>query len=243
LIVVPELLSGANDILLLCDHASNAVPPDIDLGIDPALLNKHIAIDIGAEPMTRALAELLAAPAIIATVSRLVIDLNREAESDGLIPAISDGHTIPGNMNAARTERIARFYRPYHAVIERQVSAQRPVLIVGIHSFTPALESNGEPRPWEIGILYNRDVRAAAIAIDLLNDAGIATGDNEPYSGRVLNATLNRHAEASDIPSFTVELRNDLIDTLQGVARWAQILTPILATTRNRLALEASSET
>lgn len=241
--MVPELLSGTSDILLLCDHASNTVPPDIDLGIDPSLLDKHIAIDIGAGPMTRALSALLAAPAIVATVSRLVIDLNREVESDGLLPVISDGYPIPGNRNAERNDRISRFYEPYHSTIEGQINAQRPAFVIGIHSFTPALESNGEPRPWEIGILYNRDARAAAIVIGLLHEAGIVTGDNEPYSGRVLNATLNRHAEASDIPSFTIELRNDLIDTPEGVARWAQILAPILLSTRNRLALEASSET
>ena len=34
-------------ILVVSDHASNHVPADIELGIDPALLDQHIAIDIG----------------------------------------------------------------------------------------------------------------------------------------------------------------------------------------------------
>jgi len=28
-------------VLVVSDHASNRVPPDIDLGIDPALLDRH----------------------------------------------------------------------------------------------------------------------------------------------------------------------------------------------------------
>ncbi|MFX7731992.1 N-formylglutamate amidohydrolase, partial [Acinetobacter baumannii] len=80
------------------------------------------------------------------------------------------------------------------------IKARRPCLIIAIHSFTPALETGSAPRPWEIGILYNRDTRAARLAIDALEAAGIITGDNEPYSGRHLNTTLNRHGEANGIP-------------------------------------------
>src|SRR3546814_3177944 len=76
----PTILDGDADILLLCDHASNVVPEGITLGIAPELLDLHIAIDLGAEPLTRALAERLDAPAILATVSRLVIDLPREPD-------------------------------------------------------------------------------------------------------------------------------------------------------------------
>src|SRR3546814_17983004 len=65
----PTILDGDADILLLCDHASNVVPEGITLGIAPALLDLHIAIDIGAEPLPRDLAERLDAPAILPTVS------------------------------------------------------------------------------------------------------------------------------------------------------------------------------
>ena len=37
--------------MLICDHASNDVPEGVDLGIPAALLDKHIAIDIGAAPV------------------------------------------------------------------------------------------------------------------------------------------------------------------------------------------------
>lgn len=231
--VVPGTGSG---ILLLCDHASNAVPADIDLGIDPALLDLHIAIDIGAAAVTRALAAKLDAPAILATVSRLVIDLHREPDHAGLIPASSDGHRIPGNEGVDRDQRIARFHAPYHRLVRDQVRRQRPGLILSIHSFTPQLEQDGTPRPWEAGILYNRDTRAARPAVEWFRAQGIVTGDNEPYSGRLLNATLNRHAEAQGIPSIAIEIRNDLIRDDAGIARWAARLHDLALFLRNTLA-------
>jgi predicted N-formylglutamate amidohydrolase len=209
---VAQVVDGAADILILCDHASSAVPSDIDLGIDPELLTKHIAVDIGAAAVSEAMAATLNAPAILATVSRLVIDLNREPDRLGLIPHSSDGHAIPGNDDADRAGRIARFHAPYHRLIAGTIRANRPKLIVSVHSFTPRLEQHdGADRPWEIGILYNRDARAARIGIELFRAAGVVTGDNEPYSGRVLNATMNRHAEGNGIPYLGIEIRNDLI--------------------------------
>lgn len=232
-----RLIDGAADLLILCDHASNAVPTDIDLGIDPALLGKHIAIDIGAAAVSERIAAALNAPAILATVSRLVIDLNREPDSPGLIPHTSDGHAIPGNAAADRAERIARFHAPYHAAIAAQIRTRRPRLLVSVHSFTPRLERHDGPdRPWEVGILYNRDARAARIGIELLNGMGIVTGDNEPYSGRLLNATMNRHAEANGIPYLGLEIRQDLIADDAGATRWAETCAHLVSAVRDHLA-------
>ncbi len=234
---VVERIEGSGDVLILCDHASNHVPADIDLGIGPALLDKHIAIDIGAAAVSRGLARLLDAPAMLATVSRLVIDLNREVDAPGLIPHASDGHAIPGNAGADRAARIARFHAPYHRAIVAQVRAQRPALIVSVHSFTPALESGVvAPRPWEVGILYNRDARAALPAVDWLTRQGHVTGDNEPYSGRLLNATMNRHAETTGTPYLGIEIRNDLISDDAGVTMWCEILRNLVTFVRNPLA-------
>lgn len=241
---VAQVIEGAADILILCDHASNRVPPEVDLGIDPALLAKHIAIDIGAAAVSEAMAVQLGAPAILATVSRLVIDLNREPDSAGLIPRVSDGHAISGNGSAARADRIARFHAPYHWLIAETIRTKRPKLLVSVHSFTPRLEQHdGNDRPWEIGILYNRDARAARIGIGLLEAAGVVTGDNEPYSGRILNATMNRHAEGNGIPYLGIEIRNDLISGPAGVAQWAQLLASIANDVRNRLAQTGSPAT
>lgn len=239
-----ELIEGkAQDLLLLCDHASNAVPDDIDLGIAPELLGLHIALDIGAAPLTRSLAARLDAPAILGTVSRLVLDLHREPEHPNLVPKHSDGYQIVGNVEIDREERLARFHIPYHRSIEERIAAQRPELILSIHSFTPCLEQGGTPRPWEIGILYNEDERAARPAIEWLRGQGLVTGDNEPYSGKLLNATLNRHGEGNDIPSIAIEVRNDLIRDDAGVRRWTDILEKLTAHLRNSLASEGPSAT
>lgn len=234
---VTEWIAGNDDgLLLLCDHASNAVPVDIELGVDPVLLDLHIAVDIGAGALTRSLAVRLDAPAILATVSRLVIDLHREPDHPGLVPLTSDGHVIHGNQGVDPAHRLERFHIPYHASIEDRIATSRPDLILAIHSFTPRLQVNGTDRPWEVGILYNGDDRAAAPAIALLRARGIVTGDNEPYSGKLLNATLNRHGEANDIPSIAIEVRNDLIRDDAGVARWANILAEVVTDLRNMLA-------
>jgi len=225
----------ASGLLLIADHASSHVPADIALGIPDALLGEHVAIDIGVDPLGRAICAALGAPGILGGVSRLVADLNREEDKATLIPLHSDGHAIPGNAaldDAARAERIDRFWRPYHRRIAGTIAADRPRMLISLHSFTPRLrEDPARQRPWQVGVLYNRDERAARIAIPLLEAAGIVTGDNLPYSGKLLNATMNAHGEANGIPYLGIEVRQDLIDTSEGVAIWAERLVPVIGAT------------
>ena len=220
---------GGAPILMVCDHASRHVPHDIDLRIDPALLSRHIALDIGVAEVATLLAGRLSCTAILAGVSRLVIDLNREEDAPALIPHVSDGHAIAGNNGADRQARLARFYHPYHDAVTEQLTAIGHPFLLSLHSFTPHLESDPEQqRPWEIGILYNEDDRAARIAIPMLREAGFVTGDQQPYSGRLLNATMNRHAEGGGHPYLGVEMRQDIADTPEGQLRFADALAPIV---------------
>jgi predicted N-formylglutamate amidohydrolase len=216
-------------ILIVSDHASNRVPDDIALGIDPALLDEHVAVDIGVAAVAGRMAEAGFA-AFLGNVSRLVCDFNREEDSPGLIPHSSDGHAIPGNLFdlAGREERIERFYRPYHAALAELLDAAPPALVVSLHSFTPSLRSRPEEqRPWQVGVLYNRDERAARLAIPSLEAEGLIVGDQQPYSGKLLNATMNRHAEARGLPYVGIEVRQDLIADPAGQAEWAVRLTRI----------------
>lgn len=240
--MTPHHIAGSrdSDLLIIVDHASNHVPADVDLGIAPELLDAHMAIDIGTWDLCHALAEWLSAPAVLATVSRLVVDLNREEDAHSIVPLHSDGHDVPGNMAldaTAKQARIDRFWRPYHAMVARHIADYAPKMLVSLHSFTPALRSDpAQARPWHIGVLYNEDDRAARHAIPLFEAAGAVTGDNLPYSGKVLNATMNHHGEAAGLPYLGIEVRQDLISDPAGVTRWAEIIAPVIAETRNRLA-------
>jgi predicted N-formylglutamate amidohydrolase len=217
-------------ILIVADHASNRVPDDIDLGIPSSLLTQHMAIDIGvagvAERMVRS-----GTAAFLADISRLVCDFNRDPEAAGLVPEVSDGHAIPGNLlsQVDRAGRIARYFRPYHAALADLLSATAPALILSLHSFTPRLASDPQQqRPWQVGVLYNRDDRAARLAIPLLEAEGLVVGDQQPYSGKILNATMNRHAEAHGRAYLGIEVRQDEIADDAGQALWATRLTRIV---------------
>ncbi len=225
-------------LLIIADHASNVVPEEIDLGIAPNLLTKHIAVDLGVAELAAALNMLIGAPAILGGVSRLVVDLNREEDAPHAIPIASDGHAIPGNAltHEDREGRIRQFWHPYHSKIADLIKASQPRLLISLHSFTPQLESRAdEARPWEIGILYNQDDRAARIAIPLLAAAGVNVGDQEPYSGTLLNATMNLHGEANGIAYLGIEMRQDQIADAAGLSRWAELLAPVIVRCRNSI--------
>ena len=213
-------------ILVVSDHASNHVPADIELGIDPALLDQHIAIDIGVAEVGALMAERPGIAAFQGGVSRLVCDFNREEHAPAVIPVASDGHAIPGNAldHAGHKARLDRFFRPYHAALAAVLADKPPALILSLHSFTPQLATSDQPRPWQVGVLYNQDDRAARIAIPLLAAEGLVVGDQEPYSGKLLNATMNRHAEAEGRPYLGIEIRQDQIADAAGQQFWASLL-------------------
>ena len=223
-------------IVCVVDHASNHVPPEIELGIAPALLEKHIAIDIGVEGVAERMARRHGIPAHIACVSRLVCDLHREEHAPGVVPQTSDGHPIPGNIGTDVEARLARFHRPYHAALGEWLDQAQPALIVALHSFTPALESGGAARRWEVALLYNQDARAARHAIRLFAEEGLTVGDNQPYSGKQLNATMDRHAEAHGRPYLTIEVRQDMIEREADQSRWAALVADVAG--RTALALK-----
>lgn len=221
----------AGGILVISDHASNRVPPDIDLGIDPALLDEHVAIDIGVAAVAEQMARQDSIAAFLANVSRLVCDFNREEDAPAVIPHASDGRDIPGNLFdvAGREGRLARFHRPYHQALAQLLEQKPPAIILSLHSFTPVLESRPEERrPWQVGVLYNEDDRGARLAIPLLEAEGLVVGDQQPYSGQLLNATMNRHAEARGRLYLGIEVRQDQISHPDGQAEWAERLARIV---------------
>jgi|SRR5690625_1279626 len=227
---------GSAPAVLICDHASRAIPGSLKrLGLDGADLARHIAWDIGVAEVARHLAPRLQCPAVLSGFSRLVIDANRRIGSEGSIPAVSDGTTIPGNLGLGERQRRARveqLFKPYHGAVSRLIEAKlaagQPPLLLFLHSFTPSMD--GFQRPWEVGILWNEDGRLAHPLLEAFRAKGINTGDNEPYSGASSeDYGLHVHAEARGLPGVLIEVRQDLIDTDQGVRRWTSILQEVLA--------------
>ena len=223
-------------IVCVSDHASNFVPEDVPLGIADELLDEHIAVDIGVHGVAQRMAQHHDIPAHLATVSRLVVDLHRETDHPHLVPTTSDGHLIPGNIGADITARRERFYDPYHTALEQWLDAAQPHLIVSLHSFTPEMATCDKERPWDVALLYNEDDRAARHAIRQFDELGYHVGENEPYSGRDLNATMNRHAEAKGRYYCALEIRQDLIGNRADQTRWAAIVADVMG--RVALALD-----
>ncbi len=222
-------------LLIVVDHASNFVPPEYGgLGLSRDELSRHIAYDIGVGPLGRELSERLQAPAILTCFSRLVIDPNRGEDDPTLVMRLSDGTVVAGNVSvdeAERERRLERFYRPYHAAIERWIDRMlqtgiAPALL-SIHSYTP--DWKGTRRPWHAGILWDRDPRFAVALLDRLREEhGLRIGDNEPYLGSLKNDTMYRHGTRGGLAHALLEVRNDLIATPAGVQEWADRLEPML---------------
>jgi predicted N-formylglutamate amidohydrolase len=232
-----EILNGAGKapLLLLCDHATRFIPRALDgLGLDESALTRHVAWDIGIAEVTRHLARRLDAPAVFSHFSRLIVDPNRQPDNPTLMPEISDGTVVPGNRDLdadARRARIETFFQPYHDAIDAQLDAMlapgkeggRVPALVSMHSFTPVM--HGIPRPWEIGILWNRDPRLPRPLMERLRAEGLTVGDNEPYSGADGHGyTQHTHGDRRGLANVLIEVRQDLIDTQQGASLWAERL-------------------
>ncbi|MCZ4351833.1 N-formylglutamate amidohydrolase [Roseovarius aestuarii] len=220
--------------LLTCDHASNVVPDFVsggDLGVAAPDMARHIAYDIGAAGVTRALASALDCPAILSNFSRLVIDPNRGENDPTLVMKLYDGTIIPGNRQADQAEiqmRLNKLYRPYHTKLAQMAARRDDTVMVSIHSFTPQLRA-GPPRPWHIGVLYAADTRFAHPLLDRLRaEPDLCVGENQPYGGHLPGDAIARHAIAHQRLNVLIELRSDLIETQEGQRAWAARLAPML---------------
>lgn len=231
------------DFVILCDHASNRVPEGFgDLGLGADDMQRHIAWDPGALPVSRHLARLLGAPLLYPDASRLLIDCNRPTDAPDSATVASEDTPIPGNAGLSegvRARRIACIYEPYHAAIdalldERQRAGSLSVL-VAMHSFTPVYR--GRSRPWHLGILHGHDRRIAdSLFASYRREPETVIGDNEPYGPwDGVYHTLERHAEARGLPCVMLEIRNDLIATGPDQERWGLSLAAALSAARRDL--------
>ncbi len=229
--------TGSRPVVLLCDHAGREVPEGLGfLGISERDLARHIGWDIGAAAVTRELAGLLDATAVLCHTSRLLIDVNRRPGIASSIPERVDGTEIPGNRDLSPAEvrrRIRRYWLPYHRTVARVIGRLRrrgrTPAVIAVHSFTPRL--NGEARPWQIGILWRGDDRLSRPVLDALSARGdLCIGDNRPYSGlENFGYTIEFHAQRPRLPHLMIELRQDCIAHPAEARKYAEILAEVLA--------------
>ena len=232
-------------ILLVCDHASCQFPASLgDMGLDPFARRCHLAVDIGAGPLTEKLAASLGVTAVVQNYSRLVVDCNRQLMDPGAFLEYGDGILVPGNRNLRQADkdlRASALYWPYHVAIGDQVDRLSalgpPPAFISIHSFTPVL--NGESRAWQMGVLWDKDEATRRIFLDGLREAGYKVGDNEPYSGKApQDFTIDHHAEEVGLPHVGIEIRQDLIDDEKGVAQVADVMHKVIASIPDKLGMK-----
>ncbi len=226
-----EIIRGRSDagLILICDHAVNAIPAAYGtLGLAQKELERHIAYDIGALAVTRAVAQALGVPAIFTRFSRLLIDPNRGLDDPTLIMRISDGAVVPGNRQldeAERAERVRIYYEPYHLAIDQMIEACTaagvPPVLLSIHSFTETWK--GVPRPWDAAILWDRDHRFAVPLLEALrSERGLLVGENEPYDGKLAGDCMWQHGTRRGLAHTIIEVRQDLVRSAEGQKAWAQ---------------------
>jgi predicted N-formylglutamate amidohydrolase len=164
-------------------------------------------------------------------VSRLVCDFNRDADAPAVIPEASDGHVIPATASMRRAARPG--WRAFRS-LSRRARSHSGGARTGADRFAPQLYPASGQRPCGRAALACRRAlqrgRAGRADRDPLLEAepGLCVGDQQPYSGRLLNATMNRHAEAHGRPYLGLEIRQDLIGEEAGQARWAARLARII---------------
>ena len=243
-------LSGSSPYVLLCEHASNHIPARYaGLGLPPEELRRHIAWDIGAADLARALSGLLDAPLFLAGYSRLLIDCNRPPGAPTSIPVRSEATDIPGNQGLDEAERAARddaFFRPFRERVTQELDRRRDqgrrTLVVGVHSFTPVYL--GQARPMQAGILYGRAVGfGAALLAALRAEPGRVVGDNAPYRvGTETDYTVPVHGDGRGLDAALLEVRQDLLADPAGIAEWAQRLAAALCVAAGDLSVAAHGE-
>jgi predicted N-formylglutamate amidohydrolase len=228
--VLEERRHGASNFVIVVDHAGARIPRSLgDLGLPSAELQRHIAWDIGALGLARAVSETLDAPLIAQNYSRLVIDCNRDPRTPTSIPEISEWVVVPGNLElspAAIAARRAEIFEPYHArirsLLDERWAAGRPTYLVAQHTMTDVYKE--VRREMHGAVLYNRDRRLAGLVLERLRrEPGLIFADNEPYFvSDETDYSIPVHGERRGLPHVEIEIRQDLVREEAGQREWAR---------------------
>ncbi|WP_421907398.1 N-formylglutamate amidohydrolase [Mameliella sp.] len=214
--------------LIVVDHAGTDLPERFgNLGLDPHWQRTHHFCDLWIDDVARRLAEVLDAPVILGTVSRLVIDLNRWLEDPRSIPMQIEGIPVTGNIAMSEAERQARhdaIFWPYHRRLTdlwTGIADRHPdPVFLALHSCTRVFD--GQHRPWDCGTIWNDSPRFSnALLRQLGRDSDLNLGDNQPYSGRNGVYTIDRHTHGTGHLACGLEISNDLLESSADRSAWS----------------------
>ncbi|TSE12483.1 N-formylglutamate amidohydrolase, partial [Mesorhizobium intechi] len=213
----------------------------------PTDLARHIAYDIGALGVSERLSERLDAELIYQRYSRLVVDCNRPPHNPTAFVTLTDGTTIAGNVHLtvpAAAMRLSEIFHPYQARIEHVVrtrlAAKRPTVILAVHSFTPWHTDYPTPRPWHLGLLFNKDRRLAdALAEEFKKAGDLVIGLNQPYALEdESDYTVPVYAEHRGLLGIEFEIRQDMITESADQIEWGDRLAEALRAALKSIAPE-----
>lgn len=227
---------GRSPFVVICDHAGRRLPRALgSLGLSAEELASHVAWDLGAGAVARRLAATLDAFVACQVYSRLAIDCNRPLGAADSIVTLSERTVVAGNQNLtteAAAARARELFQPYHDQIrtelDRRKRTDRHSVLVAVHSFTPVFLDR--PRPWHVGVLFNRETRLAEPLLQLLRAEGdLVVGCNEPYAASAqTDFSIVHHGEDRGLFCVEIEIRQDLIAHEAGQIAWAARLARLL---------------
>jgi len=232
--------NGTSRFLFVSEHAGNLVPHRLHtLGMARADLDDHIGLDLHIKAVGKAISEQMNACYMYQPYSRLMIDCNRPPGSSQSIISVADNRDIPGNKNLSTHDIKARekeVFWPFHQQIanelDRRAARGEKTILVTLHSFTPAMQTGGEARPWPITFQYGRQPHFSRLLMKRLavSNPDIIIGDNVPYP--VQDNThygIPVHGEQRNLLHTMIELRHDGISEADGRAFWVHTLVKLLS--------------
>lgn len=232
----PNLVNvkSKGNVILVCEHASNEFPEEFEgLGLSREVQESHAAWDPGAFAVAQKMSDILAAPLVAGSVSRLIYDCNRPPSDPTAMREQSEIYDIPGNIDLSSKDRISRAERihdPFHQALADLVNLHPiSVPLVSIHSFTPVYY--GKKRKTEIGLLNGNDERLSRTMFSICDDfTRLELGHNDPYGPEdgVLY-TMEKHTSGTGRAHLMVEIRNDLISNSPTQVETAKTLSAWLS--------------
>lgn len=235
-------------LLVTCEHGGNRVPAlyrTLFAG-QSRLLASHRGHDAGSLAMARRLARRTGAMLITASVTRLLVDLNRSVGHPRLLSEFS--RRLPP---ADRQALLRRHYFPYRQRVESWIAAEiargRRVVHVSSHSFTPVLA--GQVRRADLGLLYDPSRRVERSLCEawqralMAADAGLRVRRNYPYAGTADGLTTALRRRFGPDRYAGIELEVNQRYPLAGGRAWSETCTTVgtalmlaLGVDRSRLA-------